>query len=58
MLLGAAGDDALEHVGEVGERIEAVELGGLDQGESNGPVLGGAGRAGEQRILPTMQRSA
>jgi len=51
MLFGAAGDDALEHVGEVGQRVEAVELGGLDQGESDGPMLGGARRAGEQRIL-------
>src|SRR5690349_24080534 len=41
MLFGAAGDDALEHVGEIGERIEAVELGRLDQGESDGPMLGG-----------------
>src|SRR5919199_3799407 len=51
MLLGAARDDALEHVGEVGERVEAVELGGLDQGEGDGPVLGGAGGSGEQRIF-------
>lgn len=44
-------DDAGDGVGEVGERIDAVELAGLDQGGDDGPVFRAAVGAGEEGIL-------
>ena len=49
--VGMAVDDPGEDVGEVGERIDAVQLAGLDQRGDGGPMLGAAVGAGEQRIL-------
>ena len=45
-------DDLGEHVGELGVRIDVVELAGLDQRGDDGPMLGAAIGAGEERILP------
>src|SRR5512147_1391906 len=48
---GVAGD-AGEHVAEVGFGIEAVELGGLDQGiEGSGAITAGVG-PGKKVVLP------
>ena len=44
-------DDAGDDVGEVGLRIDAVELAGLDQRGDDGPVLAAAVGAGEEGIL-------
>jgi hypothetical protein len=43
-------DDPGEDVGQVGERIDLVEFTSLDQGRDDGPMLGTAVRACEQRI--------
>jgi hypothetical protein len=49
-------DDAGDHAGQVGLRIEVVELGGLDEGNKNRPVLAFAVGAGEQGVL-SVQRT-
>lgn len=46
-----AGDDPGEGVGQVSERIDVVQLTGLDQRGDDGPVLGAAVGACEQRIF-------
>src|SRR5512144_1125314 len=48
---GVAGD-AGEHVAEVGFGIEAVELGGLDQGIEGSGTLSAGIRTGEEPIFP------
>jgi hypothetical protein len=45
-------NDPAEDVGQVGERIDLVQPAGLDQGRDDGPMLGTAVRAWEQRIFP------
>lgn len=45
-------DDLGEHVGEVAERLDVVQLAHLDQRSDNGPVLGATFRAGEEDVLP------
>jgi hypothetical protein len=45
-------DDPGEDVGQVGKRIDFVQLTGFDQGCDCGPMLGAAIRASEQRIFP------
>jgi hypothetical protein len=45
-------DDPGQDVGEVGKRVDVVELAGLDQGRDDGPVFGaavGSGKALMQR---------
>ena len=49
--VGVAVDDAGDDVGEVGVRLDADELAGLDQRGDDRPVLGAAVGAGEERIL-------
>lgn len=44
-------DDLGEHVGQVAERLDAVQLAGLDQRSGDGPVLGAAVRAREEGVL-------
>ena len=44
-------DDAGDGVGEIGVRLDAAELAGLDQGRDGRPVLGAAVGAGEQSVL-------
>ena len=44
-------DDACEHVGEIGLRIDAVQLAGLDQRGDHGPVLAAAIGAREESVL-------
>jgi len=44
-------DDLGEHVGEVAERLDVVQLAHLDQRSDDGPVLGAAFRAGEEGVL-------
>ena len=39
-LLGAPGDDPLQNIGEIGQRLNAVELAALDQGIGNRPPTG------------------
>jgi len=48
---GAPGDDALEHVGEPGHRIDAVEPGRLNQGHRDRPVPRPAVGSREQGVL-------
>ena len=45
-------DDPGEHVGEVGKRVDVVQLAGFDQGRDSGPMLGATVGAREQRIFP------
>ena len=51
LAVGMAVDDPGEHVGEIAERLDAVELAGLDQRGDDGPMLGAAVGAGEERVL-------
>src|SRR5260370_40084756 len=50
-LLGRVGGEASEDVAQVGFGIEAVELGGLDQGVHGGGALAAVVGAGEQPVL-------
>lgn len=43
--------DTGEHVGEVAEWLDVVQLAGLDQRSDDGPVLGAAVRAGKEGVL-------
>ena len=45
-------DDPGEDVGQVGERVDVVQLTGFDQGGDDGPMLGAAVGACEQRVFP------
>jgi transposase-like protein len=51
--LGAAGDQTFEHVGQVGEWIDAVQFCCADQGQCNSPMVSGAVRTTEQGVLPS-----
>ena len=51
LAVGMAVDDLGDDVGEIGVRIDAAELAGLDQRRDDRPVLAAAVGAGEQRIL-------
>ncbi len=44
-------DDSGDDVSEVGLRLDADQLAGLDEGGEDGPVLGAGVRTGEERIL-------
>ena len=44
-------DDLGDDVGEIGRRIDGVELTGFDQRGDDGPVLAAAVGTGEERIL-------
>ncbi len=58
MGLGPSGNDALEDIVEVGERLDGMEFGGVDQAGCDRPMPGPAIRAGEQGVLAVMQTSA
>ena len=45
-------DDFGDDVGEVGVRLDGVELAGFDQRRDDRPVLGPAVGSGEQSVLP------
>ena len=55
--LEMAVDQAGEHVGQVGVRVDTVRLAALDQRGHDGPVLGAFVGAGEQGVL-AVQRDA
>ena len=46
-----APDHAFEDIGEIGEGLDAVEAGGLEEAGEDGPGLGAAVGAGEEIIL-------
>jgi hypothetical protein len=46
-----AARDAREDVGEIGLRVNAVQLTSLDQRSEDGPMLAAAIRSGEERVL-------
>jgi hypothetical protein len=46
-------DDALQHVGEPGQWIDIVELGGLNQRGDGGPVMGTTVGSGEESVFPS-----
>src|SRR5580698_8831937 len=48
---GMSVDHALEHVDEIGVWLEAVELGGFDQGADDRPTFAAAVAAGKEMIL-------
>ena len=50
--VGVTIDDAREDVGQIRERVDVVQLAGLDQGRDGGPMLGASVGTGEQRVLP------
>ena len=45
-------DDPGEDVGEVGNRVDVVQLAGFDQRRDSGPMLGATVGARKQRIFP------
>ena len=49
--VGMSADDPGDDVGEIGVRLDAVELGGFDERGDDGPMLRAAVGAGEERIL-------
>ena len=49
--LGLSGDDALKHIREPGQWIEAIELRRLDQGCDQRPMFASPVGAGEQSVL-------
>jgi len=49
-------DDPDEGIGQIGKRIDVIQLTGFDQRGDDGPVLGAAVGACEQRIL-TVERN-
>ena len=51
-------DDPGEGIGQIGKRIDVAQLTGLDQRGDDGPVLGAAVGACEQRILPVERNGA
>jgi hypothetical protein len=50
--LGLSADDPLEDILQPGERLDVVELGGVDQAGDDRPMPGSAVRAGEQAVFP------
>ena len=46
-----AGDDLGNHVGEIGLRIDGVELAGLDEGSEDGPMFATAIGASENAFF-------
>ncbi|AIT79064.1 hypothetical protein JI59_04145 [Novosphingobium pentaromativorans US6-1] len=54
----AAQDDASEHIGKVGVRVDATQLARLDQRGDRRPVLGAELVAGEEGVLTVMERYA
>src|SRR3954467_4026446 len=50
--LGMTVDDAADHVGQVGPRLDADQLAGLDQGRDHRPVRGPTVRARKEGIAP------
>jgi len=46
-------DDHSQDVGEIGERIDVVDLAGLDQGRDDSPVFGATVGSGKERVLAT-----
>jgi hypothetical protein len=53
-----AGNETFEDVGQVGVRVEVVELAGLDQGGDDGPVLAATVGTGEQGVLAVQRDRA
>ncbi|MHC2440300.1 hypothetical protein ACVMB0_007675 [Bradyrhizobium sp. USDA 4451] len=51
-------DDPDEGIGQIGKRIDVIQLTGFDQGGDDGPVLGAAVGACKQRILPVERNRA
>ena len=50
--VGVTIDDAREDVGQIRERVDVVQLAGLDQGRNGGPMLGASVGTREQCVLP------
>jgi hypothetical protein len=50
--VGMTIDDAREDVGQIRERVDVVQLAGLDQGRDGGRMLGASIGIREQRVLP------
>lgn len=46
-------DDPGQDVGEIGERIDVVDLAGFDQGRDDSPVFGATVGSGKQLVLAT-----
>jgi hypothetical protein len=46
-------DDPGQDIGEIGERIDVVDLTGLDQGRDISPMFGATVGSGKQRVLAT-----
>ena len=51
-------DEAGEDIGEVGLRVDVLELAGFDQRSNASPIFSAVIVAGEERIFSFMQRSA
>ena len=49
-------DDPCDGVGQIGLRIDGIELGGLDEGRQNRLVLGPAVGSGEQGVLAVQRQ--
>jgi hypothetical protein len=51
LAVGVATDDPGQRIGEIAERLDTVELAGLNERRNDGPVFGTAVRAGEECVL-------
>ena len=51
LALGTTGDDPCDDVGEIGLRVDVVELAGLDEQGDRGPMLAAALRARKECVL-------
>lgn len=51
LAVGVAVDDPGEHVSDIAQRLDAIGLAGFDERGDDGPLLGTAVGAGEERIL-------
>jgi hypothetical protein len=51
-------DDPREDVGQIRERIDVIQLAGLDPGSDGGPMLGASVGTREQRVLPVERNRA
>ena len=49
-------DDAGDDIGQVGLRVDVIELGGFDERGEDGPVFGAAVGAGEQAVIAVQRQ--
>src|SRR6185503_15639119 len=58
MVLGSARDDALQHVGQPGQRIDAVQSRRGEKRGKDGPITRASFRTGEEIAVPALGNRA